>query len=88
MSGVAVFNMKPTPLGMTDLLSDDEIAQAVCSTDDLVERLTHIARRQLIRRWLRQWHPDIAHEIQARWDTRRLARSTGRAAAPARVGRL
>ena len=88
MSGVAVITMKPTPLGMTDLLSDSEIAQAVCSTDDLVEHLTHIARRKLIRRFLREWHPNIAHEIQARWDARRLARSTGRAAAPARVGRL
>lgn len=88
MSGVVVISMKPTPLGMTDLLSDNEIAQAVCSTDDLVEHITHIARRQLIRRWLRQWHPDIAHEIQARWDARRLARATCGVLAPARVGRL
>lgn len=88
MSDVVVITMKQTPMGMTDLLSDEDIAQAVCSTDDLLEHLTHIARRKLIRRFLREWHPNIAQEIQSKWDARRLARATRRAASPARVGRL
>lgn len=73
---------------MTSLLSDEEIAAAVSSRDDLMERLTNIARRKLIRRFLREWHPEIAQEIQARWDARGLARATGQTVAPARAVRL
>lgn len=88
MTSIAHTHVFVAPIGMTNLLSEETIAKAVHATDDLMEHLTHIARRKFIRRYLREWNPEIVHEIQARWDARRLNRATDQTETPARVGRL